>query len=190
MKRRSVSTGCACSRIVRTSSKVPNPPGKPIKAPERFAISILRSCIELTTIWWVREHVSEQRTRQGGHRKAWCARVAQATRDIHRFHLVVGRASQHSKSIHNDIHGPENPRIRTSPLCFSSNRSAIAFDFGWPLPLSFSPPAAWIAYGMIPVTLPPSRLATAPDTTPMMPVLPPPYMRGRFAAASACATAV
>ena len=32
-----------------TSSKVPNPPGSPMKAHERFAISAFLSCIEFTT---------------------------------------------------------------------------------------------------------------------------------------------
>ena len=34
-----------------TSSNVPNPPGKPMNALTRVAISILRSCIEFTRIW-------------------------------------------------------------------------------------------------------------------------------------------
>ena len=33
-----------------TSSKVPNPPGKPMNPPTRVAISTLRSCIEFTRI--------------------------------------------------------------------------------------------------------------------------------------------
>lgn len=184
MKDVSVSRECGRRRAVHTSSNVPNPPGRPIKAPERFAISTLRSCMELTTIWWITtEHVSEPR----GHRKAWFACAGQARSQIYsQFPPIcaVGRTGQHFGG-HGTI-----PRIRTSPLRFSSNRSAIAVVLGLSSPLSLSPPAARIAYGMIPVTLPPSKLATAPDTTPMMPLFPPPYTRGRFVATSACATAM
>jgi hypothetical protein len=179
-----------------TSSNVPNPPGRPINAPERFAISILRSCIELTTIWWViTKYISERRTASvRAQEVVVCTCGLSESAKNSRFPPVraVGRrgTSQHSGAAHNIIPGSEDPRRRTSPLRFSSNSSATELDFGWPLPLSFSPPAARIAYGMIPVTLPPSKLATAPDTTPMMPLLPPPYTRGLFAATSACATAV
>lgn len=55
------------------------------------------------------------------------------------------KARSDSRASHNISPGHEDPRVRTSPLRFSSNKLAIPLVFGWPLPLSFSPPAARIA---------------------------------------------
>lgn len=66
------------------------------------------------------------------------------------------------------------PPTASRPVSFRSTFKPFSSS-----PFSHSPPEITMAYGTTPVTFPPC-LRTEPDTTPMIPLEPPPYTSGRF----------